>query len=405
MNILFLTQVLPFPLDAGPKVRIYYVLRYLSQHHRVTLVSFVRGEHDERFIQPLREFCQEIHTVPIHRSRRQDAWHLARSFINGQPFLIARDELAPMHAKIKSLVQTQAFDWIHADQLAMAQYATRAQGVKKVLDQHNAVWTIVQRMAQNEHNVAAKFLQALEWRKLQKYEKRIMQAFDHIVTVTEEDRQALSLKSKVHNPMFNPPSPIDVIPICIDPDEIARVERTPIPQHIICIGGMFYPPNVDGVVWFARDIFPRIQKECPNTKFFVVGARPDKKILGVAKDNSNIVVTGYVEDPLRYLRDSAVFIVPLRAGGGMRVKILDAWARGIPVVSTTVGAEGIDVRPGEDLLIGDTAETLAKAVTWIIRDPVRGQVLADNGRRAVETRYNWRTVYQQFDAIYGSAPN
>jgi glycosyltransferase involved in cell wall biosynthesis len=177
---------------------------------------------------------------------------------------------------------------------------------------------------------------------------------------------------------------------------------------------MFWPPNVDGVLWFAREVFPLVRQQVPEARFYIVGKNPPKEVrrLRVARSKlrSNdqpsaishqpIVVTGYVEDPTPYFADSAVFIVPLRAGGGMRVKILDAWARGIPIVSTTIGSEGIEVREGENILIADTPRDFAQAVVRAIRDKELAQRLAENGRRWVEEKYDWRIIYPKLDEVY-----
>jgi glycosyltransferase involved in cell wall biosynthesis len=177
---------------------------------------------------------------------------------------------------------------------------------------------------------------------------------------------------------------------------------------------MFWPPNVDGVLWFAREVFPLVRQQVPEARFYVVGRNPPKAVRRLqssyqpsaishrpsAISHQLIVVTGYAEDPTLYFADSAVFIVPLRAGGGMRVKILDAWAKRIPIVSTTIGCEGIEVRDGENILIADTPQDFAQAVVAVIRDSDLAQRLAENGRRLVEEKYDWRVVYRDLDEVY-----
>lgn len=393
MRILFLTQVLPYPLDAGPKVRIYYMLRYLSQYHEVTLLSFVRSTAERSHAANLDPYCEKVVTVPLRRARSLDAWHYLRSTLNGQPFLIARDEQSEMFSAVQSQLGSGSYHAVHADQLAMAQYAVDQKGVKRVLDEHNAVWMIVYRMWQNDPSVLKRLVEQLEWQKMRRYETDILRRFDQVITVTDEDRKALQ-------PTGHKGPPTVVIPICVDTAELAPVARQASSHQIVCVGNMFYPPNVDGVLWFGKEVLPLILAECPDTDFVVVGGRPDKRILEMAAGNPRIQVTGYVEDTTALLRESAVFVVPLRAGGGMRVKILDAWARGIPVVSTTLGCEGIQVRAGENMLIADSSPEQARAVLRILRDPGLGQQLADNGRRWVQDHYDWRVVYRSLDAIY-----
>jgi polysaccharide biosynthesis protein PslH len=393
MDILFISNVLPFPLDAGPKVRSYYVLRYLALHHRVTLVTHTRAGDTDASVEHLRSFCHAVHCVPIVRSRLQDGAHLAAALVRRRPFLIVRDDLASMRAALGRVTSQKTFDAIHADQLSTAHYALAEPSARRILDQHNAVWTIVQRLAQNETFAPKRLLLERETRLLQQHEAAMNQAFDRVITVTTQDRLALDLN-------VTPRSPILTIPICIDPDAIQPIARLPRAQNIACVGGMFYPPNADGILWFARNVLPIIWQAHPQTKFFVIGARPARELLQLGENDARILVTGYVPDTTSLLQETAAFVVPLRAGGGMRVKILDAWARALPLVTTTIGCEGISVRDGENALIADSPGDFAAAVNSLLRDRARSEQIARNGRNWVEANYNWRATYRAFDAIY-----
>ena len=163
---------------------------------------------------------------------------------------------------------------------------------------------------------------------------------------------------------------------------------------------MFWPPNVEGVLWFAREVFPRVLAEMPEARFVVVGKDPPREVQDLTLQVRNVQVTGYVPDPEPYLAETAVFIVPLRAGGGMRVKIVDAWSWGMPIVSTSIGAEGIEIAEGENILIGDTPEALAEAVVRVLKEPALGERLRSQGRAWVEEHYHWRNVYPAWEDIY-----
>lgn len=393
MRILFLTHVLPYPLDAGPKIRSYYVLRYLCQNHDVTLLSFVRSQDEPKNIEHIKSFCSRVETVPIRRSRLSDSWHLVRSMTGGLPFLIGRDHVRLMSEKVTEMIAGADFEAVHADQLAMAQYASDHQHLERTLDEHNAVWTIVRRMSQHERRLPVKWLEDLEWRKLRRYEATTVRSFDHVITVTEQDRRTLQEDT-------GSAVSFTVIPICIDASRIKRAQVRQTAKDIICIGGMFYPPNVDGMVWFANEVLPLIRRERPDTNLVIVGSRPDSKLLKLSRAKSGVRVAGYVSDLEPYLSSSAVFVVPLRAGSGMRVKILDAWARGIPIVSTNIGCEGIQVKSGENILLADNSADFAKSVLRILDEPSLGSLLSENGRRWVEQHYDWRVVYRALDDIY-----
>src|SRR5262249_3731350 len=156
-----------------------------------------------------------------------------------------------------------------------------------------------------------------------------------------------------------------------------------------------WPPNEEGVVWFAENIWPRIAKALPDAVLTLIGKRGSR-----ALDGARIEVTGYVDDPRPYLSETAVFIVPLLSGAGMRVKILDAWCWGLPIVSTTVGAEGLKAMHGENLLIADEADSFAEAVISAAQNRQTAERLADNGRTTVETHYDWKRIYPAWDRVY-----
>ena len=396
MRILFLSQVLPYPLDAGPKARSYYVLRHLTQQHEVTLLTFVRDSDRPEDVAHLADFCNAVYTVPVRRSRLRDLGFLAKSLLSNQPFLILRDHVPEMTAQISRLLNESSFDVVHADQLWMAQYALAAKAIspslRLILDQHNAVYLIPRRLAADTTNPFTRMFLTLEAKALEKYEAKICRQFNFVVWVTAEDRQAVAALSE--------PPAIDqtssaIIPICVDPTIVEPVMASHSRRRITFLGGLHWPPNAQGIVWFANEVFPQIRAVLPNTVLTVIGKNPPAGLDGPA-----VEVTGYVPDLRTYLADTAVFLVPLHAGGGMRVKILDAWSWGLPIVSTAIGAEGIDIQDGENMLRADTPQAFAKAVIRVLEDQSLANQLSHNGRHTVLEKYNWRKIYSAWDDVY-----
>lgn len=405
-RILFLTQVLPYPLDSGAKIRAYYVLRHLTRQHQVTLVSFVRADDRAEDIGHLQGFCRAVHPVPMQRSRLRDTRAVLVAGFTDQPVIIVRDELGAMRALLRRLVREETFDLIHADQTSMAQYAlyARSHAVEAggrpriILDAHNALYRIPERLAAHEHNLLKRLLLQREARALARYEAALWGRFDHVVFVAEQDRQ--TLLARLSN--GRPPLPYTTIPICVDPAVQPLIERALSPCTITHLGTMFWPPNVEGVMWFGQEVFPQVLAQVPGARFVIVGKNPPPEVYRLPAQISHVEVTGYVADPAPYLAETAVFIVPLRAGGGMRVKIPDAWCRGTPIVSTTIGAEGIELQDGVHALIADTPEALAAAVVRVLQNPALGEQLRQNGRQWVEEHYNWRKVYSRWDEVYST---
>ena len=377
------------------------MLRHLAQQHDVTLLTFVRDTDRPEHIAHLADFCQAVHTVPIQRSQLRDLMFLARSLPTRQPFLIIRDQIPAMINKVRQLVNAEAFDAVHADQLWMAQYALIAKKespqTKLVLDQHNAVYLIPQRLAEADSNPIKQQFLAREARLLMTYEPEICSQFDHVVWVTKEDRQAVAALPQ--STRFNQP-PSTVIPICTDPMQVKPVERMANSCRITFLGGLHWPPNAQGIVWFADEVFPQVRATLAEATLTVIGKSPPAGLTG-----KNVEVTGYVSDFGPYLSETAAFIVPLHAGGGMRVKILDAWSWGLPVVSTTIGAEGIVTESEKNIIISDTAETFAQAIIRIFKEPRLAEVVGQNGRQTVLEKYNWQTIYSAWDEIYNGVPS
>jgi glycosyltransferase involved in cell wall biosynthesis len=410
MHILYLSQVLPYPPDAGPKVRSYYTLRYLAQNHDLTLVSFVRSDDTPNAVAHLRNFCREVHTIPMVRSWVKDGMALVNSLVSNQSLIIRRDAIPAMFALVDKLLSMQNFDAVHADQLWMAQYALhvrrRRPGIKLVLDEHNACYQIFQRLAMGERNPLKRALLERDWRALRKFEAVTCTQFDHLVTVTNEDKINLSSLMQEITPGTLPARPL-TIPICVDTSSIKQVDAHQNSSNILHLGTMLWPPNAEGVLWFAREVLPMIAAQVPGVSFTIAGKNPPESVLSLStSENQNarglasIQVIGYVADPQPYLEQAGAFIVPLLSGGGMRVKIVDAWRWGLPIISTRIGAEGIDVREGENILLADTPDEFAQSVVQVLTNSDLNTRLRSSGRKWVETYYDWRAVYPAWDEVY-----
>lgn len=412
MQILFLTQILPYPLDAGPKVKTWNVLRYLvNRGNQVTLVSFIRPE-ERPYLNAVMDLCTQVHTVEIHRSRLADIRYWLRSHFSGRPFLIERDDMQEMRSLITKLLASEKIDVIHADQLTMSQFAlleqtsSNSDGLSnsipvRVFDAHNAVWTIVERMGQNAP-IFLKAIAKLEADRIKNYEGMITTSFEHTLAVSESDSQALMEAAVAYNSDVIPNHiPITIIPIAVNTHEIQPINRMAGSTNIITLGTLHYPPNADGIRWFIKEVFPIIKQQLPEATLTIIGKNPPNDFIQITRQKpESITVTGYVPDLTPYLEEAGVMVVPVRAGGGMRVRILEAFARGMPVVTTTIGIEGIEACPGEEVLIVDEPTEFADAVVNLIKDDELQDKLASKGRKLAETQYDWQVILKKMDKIY-----
>ena len=333
-----------------------------------------------------------------------------RSLITRRPFLIERDDREQMRLVIRECLENQKIECFYADQLTMTQFATglmNSNGKSRkrpftVYDSHNAVWTTFERMGET----AAWYLQPiieLEARKIKDYQTQVVCEFDHTFTVTEIDRQLMSeavsnLNSGCDKTLD---TKVSVFPITIDTGNILPVQRRPSGPNILTLGTLHYPPNADGIRWFVKEVFPIIRQEVPEAKLTIVGKNPPPDFIKLANEApEHIVVTGYVPDLTPYFEASTLVVVPVRAGSGMRVRILETFSRGMPTVTTTVGLEGIDAVSGEDVLIADTAVDFAAVVVNLLGDQQLQNKLAERGRRLAESRYDWKVALNGLDEVF-----
>jgi len=407
MKILFLTQIVPFPPDAGPKVKTYHVLRALvGQGHSVTLVSFVRPE-EVPHISALEKICEAVHVVPIRRSRIADVGYMIRSYLTTRPFLIERDDLRPMQELVNNLVKEGDFNFIHADQLTMVQFAIRGASAlpdkkpKVIFDAHNAVWSIVGRMQENARWFLKPVL-GIEARRVKRYEGELLKTVDHVLAVTDVDRvgleEALNF-SKIHQ--GDRVAPITVVPIAVDTQKLQPIRRKAGSKNIVTLGTLHYPPNADGIRWFFNEVFPLIRRRVPDATLTIIGKNPPQDFLDLAaREPETVKVTGYVPELVPFLEESALMVVPVRAGGGMRVRILEAFAYAMPVVTTTIGLEGINAELEKDVIVADAANDFANRVSELLENVSLQEKLSVNGRQLAEKKYDWQVVLDAMRLIY-----
>jgi len=408
MRILALTQIIPYPPDAGPRIKTWHVLRYLAERgDQVTLASFVRPD-ETPYIPQVKEICSAVHTVSMWRSRWNDLAYGLKSQLLGRSFIMERDNLAEMRRLVRHLLAENPFDIALADQLNMTQflYDLPPKGrPRRIFDAHNAVWTIIDRMKGRFPAVLRPFLD-LETRRIRRYEGSVVRQFEHTLAVTDIDRDYLATAAQ----FGAGPQPaggdyksrISVIPIAVDTHRLQPVKRLHASTNIMTLGTLHYPPNADGIRWFLNQVFPLVVTRCPQASITIVGKNPPHDFLQMAEAHpQQIQVTGYVPELAPYMEKAALMVIPVLAGSGMRVRILEAFAAGMPTVTTTVGLEGIAASHGCETLIADDPAAFADAVLCLLNDREVSERLSTNSRRLAETRYDWRAVLTQLDEVMG----
>lgn len=385
MRILLLTQVAPNPPDAGPRIKTHYLLRTLAREHEVELVTFVRDAEEEQAARGLECWCHSVTTVPLERKKYLEPYYLVKGWLRREPFLVARDARTGFATVVRERLGSGEIDVLHADQLSMAQYLGLAAGTgtRTVFDAHNAVWDLVRSMSGRQPTPVHRLAARVEWRMLRRFEGDAARNADLTLAVAEQDRDSLAVAAGA-------PIRACVVPIGVEVRDQVQVPFNPAATRILSVATMHYPPNVEAIRWFRDAIWPLVRSSAPDLGVDIVGSRPPSDLRAWADDDAAVTVHGYVPcvDPL--YEDAAVFIVPLQAGSGVRVKILDAMARGACVVSTSIGVDGLDLTHGEHLLVADSAKEFAQAILDLRRCPALRQQLGRKARQRVLERYDWR---------------
>jgi glycosyltransferase involved in cell wall biosynthesis len=413
-------------------MRIYQIARGLAQRHDVTCLSFAADPAAERALAPLQRICRVV-TVrgPLTRSLARRAWTTLSSPL---PDMALRNA-APMYAQaLRALLATEEFDIVQAESIEMAGYlraASRAPQAASnggsapyaarpatVLDQFNAEYVLQKRAALTSLRAALRPTRAAralkssvqqlagglyslaQWQKLARYEARVMRACDAVLAVAEEDRATLL--------GLAPGVTIAVVPNGVDTAHfsraaLARERAGPLAfggATLVFSGTLDFRPNVDAITWFVDEVLPQVRARQPGARLLVVGKRPAPALLRLA-DAGALLLTGEVPDARPYIAGAAVYVVPMRIGGGVRLKLLEALSLEAPVVSTSMGAEGVQgLRPAEHCLLADDAAGFAAAVLDLLADPERGRRLGAAGRALVREHYDWSVIVPRLEALY-----
>jgi polysaccharide biosynthesis protein PslH len=394
MRILIISDYLPYPLIGGDRIRIYNLLRRIASRHEVSLVAFLETPEDAEGVSHFRQFCARVETASLRR--RYPLSHLPgllRYALAGKPLELMFLQSEELTNKIKGLVSTMDFDIVQIEQARMGLYLEalpQNRCFKSILMFQNFTFQQYKQISHIERRLDRKLRALLNSLAMGQWEPRYAERFDRCTTVSEVDQRLLK--------RANPRLQVDVIPNGVDIKKYQPLPSENISPAMLFIGNMRYPPCVDAALYLYREIFPHIRSLLSAAELWIVGRDPRPEVLRL--NGSGIHVTGRVDDVIPYYRQSAVCVVPLRAGGGTRLKILEAMALGRPVVSTTIGCEGLEVIDGEHLLIADDPKEFAEKTVRLLTDRQLYERILLNGRRLVEARYDWDKIAGRLMEVY-----
>jgi sugar transferase (PEP-CTERM/EpsH1 system associated) len=396
MRILWLSTNLLLPLDKGGKLRTWHLMRHLAERHSITYLSFADPDQSEEDHRGMSEVCSELVTIP-RRERSKEGLRfyaaVARHLLDPVPYAVAQYRSRAYRRAVRAALARTRYDRIVCDFLVPAINLPRRLPSPAVLFTHNVEAEIWRRHAETETNWLRKRLYRQQWARMRRFEGRMMGRFDRVLAVSDVDRETLQRLYPL-----DAPAPVSVIPTGVDTTYFAPAPMDPAGKpRIVFTGSMDWLPNVDGVLYFSREILPLIREAEPNVVFTIVGRSPAPAVRRLAEEHG-IEVTGRVDDVRPYLAASAVNVVPLRIGGGTRLKIFEAMAAGRAVVSTSIGAEGLPTENGRHLLLADDPATFARSVVTLLREPRVRQAMESEARAFVTTRYDWAVAATHLEA-------
>ncbi len=389
MKLLWVAPCFLHPTTRGGQIRTLEIVKRLHLRHEVHFAGLADPDQPEG---PARasEYCSRViaepHRLPP-RGSAAFAAQVARGLIAPLPVAIARTASPGLRRRVSAAIRENRYDHVICDFLASAPNVEALD--QAVLFQHNVETMIWRRHAEHAGGAARRAYFRLQAARMERYERDVCRRSRAVIAVSAADRDYF-------RDQFGAARCGDV-PTGVDTAYFAPPPEAPARRGLVFSGSMDWMPNIDGIVWFAREILPLLWRTHPDCRLTIAGRKPDPAIAALAAGEPRIVVTGTVPDIRPYLWEAALSIVPLRIGGGTRLKIYESMAAGAPTVSTTIGAEGLEYTDGENLRIADTPAAFAEACARLLDNPAEAGRMDAAARRLVAERFSWDRVIDSFE--------
>ena len=378
MKILFLSRWFPYPTNNGSKLRIYNLLRGLSKHHDVTLLSFADQPNVNPEAPEVRSICSEVQIIPWREFDPNSA-RAKLGFLSLKPRSIIDTFSPEMAQAITQTLSKQKYDVVIASQLQMAAYYPYFQNIPALFEEIEI--GLIYGQANTSVDKAQRLRHTFTWFKLRMYLSQLLRSFKAVTVVSEQEQKLIAQN-------FPHIKNIQVIPNCVNMDDYKDIHVEAKPNTLIFTGSFRYHANHEAMVWFVRDVFPLILEKVSDAQLIITGDHADLPL----PSNQSVTLAGYVDDVKGLIASSSVALAPLWSGGGTRLKILEAMAIGTPVVATTKGAEGLDAQTGKHLLVTDEPDKFAKYAINLLADGDLRQKMAGNAHRFVREKYDWAGI-------------
>jgi polysaccharide biosynthesis protein PslH len=384
MKILFLSRWFPYPVDNGSKIRVFNLLKYLTQSHEIDLISFAGPDLQDSHLQKMKTYCRKVEAVPYRSFQPQRLTALA-GFFSVEPRSVQDTYNPELQARVNRAMNEDSYDVVIASQVDMAPYALNHDNVVKILEEIEL--TTLYEQSMQPANPVEKARRSLMWLKWARYAGQMIRGFDGCTVVSEAEKQRVLEATGVN-------ASIRVIPNGVDVANLSGDFGTPEEDTLVFTGALTYRPNFDAMEYFIRDIFPLIQEKHPAVSLKITGRLDGVRVDSLSR--RGIIFTGFIDDIRPVVAGSWVQVVPIRAGGGTRLKVLESLALRTPVISTSKGVEGLSLTAGSDYMLGDTPDAFAQAVILLLENEDLRKELSVNGQKSVAAAYDWNNIGPRF---------
>ncbi len=393
MNILYVTQKFPYPLNDGGNIRSFHILKQLAKKHSVSLISTVSDKIKNTDLAVLKKICNKVTVFPEPKGGRLLlTYSLFRSLIGKYPYFMYKNFSRQILSEICRQLRDKDYQAIHFNHIDTAIYVNYLpqNNIHTVLDSHNVLSLIVKRLYEQEKNTLKKKYIYAQWQKTVKIEKKLCEKMNTCLVCSDNDAAQLAkLSGKCR---------IEVIPNGVDLNRPALSAACDT-VSLVYIGAMDYLPNYQAALYFCKDVLPIVQDKIPQIKFYIIGRNPIAAIRQL-NNKDNIIILDKVANIRDCLNSRQILVVPLQLGGGTRLKILDAISYKLPVVSTSVGAEGLDLVSGKHIIIADRPDDMAKRIIKVCQNNTLRQRLIKNAYQQIERKYEWNIIGNSLLKVY-----
>jgi len=394
MKILLTLRQPLYPADTGGKVRSLNIFSRLAKRMSIHAVSFADPLSDATSIREMQTTFDKYTPVTWRETRKYSVRfykEIVTSQFSALPYFLSKCCLPQFQSTVGRLLAKEHFDLLFCDFLHTAVPLLKCSFRPKIVFEHNVEFQLRKRKCQTEQHPLRKMVYSAEWRKTRPLEAQVCRSFDHVLTVSDEDQQTIRQEFGI--------SHTSALPTGVDTDFFGPSEDQPVPGRIVFVGSMDWDPNEDGVLWFVQHIYPRIRQAVPNASFTVVGRNPSARLKAVASKMRGVEITGWVPDVRPFLSQAEVVVVPLRVGGGTRIKIPEAMAMSKAVVSTPIGAEGLPFQDGRQIRLAEQPQHFADAVIELFKKDLLRKSIENAARRSVVANHGWEAVVDRVEEV------